>query len=315
MFIIIAGPTGVGKSKIAVELALQLNGEIISADSMQIYKGMDIGTFKIKKEEMKGIKHHMLDIVLPFEKFTVADFKKKTEKLLNNIKNKKKLPIIVGGTGLYIEAIIRGLAELKKTDLKLREKLNRLYKEKGIEFLVNMLKEKDKEAIKIIDIKNPRRVIRTLEIIMSDNIKFSELKQKTEETKYKDDYFLFILNINREELYKRIEERVEKMFDSGLIDEVNKIVKKGVDFNVPSMQAIGYKEILDIFYEKNENINLKEKIERAKEKIKKATKNYAKRQITWFKRYKEAIWIDVTGKSDKQTVDEIIKIIKRQDKK
>lgn len=312
MFIILAGPTGVGKSEIAVELALKLNGEIISADSMQIYKGMDIGTFKIKKEEMKGIKHYMLDIISPDKNFSVADYKERAEKIIDKIKTKKKIPIIVGGTGLYIEAIIRGLFKFKKTNTRLREKLNTIYKEKGLDFLINLLKEKDKDAINLIDIKNPRRVIRALEIILSDNIKFSEIRKKTEQTKYRDDYIFFVITMDRKKLYERIEKRVDAMFDSGLIDEVNNLIKNGIDFKANSMQAIGYKEIINIFHKKSETIDLKEKIAKAKEKIKKATKNYAKRQITWFKRYKEAIWIDVTDKTMEQIINEIIKNINKE---
>ncbi len=313
MFVIIAGPTGTGKSEIAVELALKLNGEVISADSMQVYKGMDIGTFKIKKEEMKGIKHYMLDIVMPSEKFSVGDFKKMAEKYIDKIKSKKKLPIIAGGTGLYIDAIIRGLFEFKETDPVLRKKLNDLYKKNGLDFIINMLKEKDSEAINLIDIKNPRRVLRALEIILSENIKFSEIKKQTEKTKYKDNYIFFILCMDRKKLYEKIEKRVDDMFEKGLMDEVNNLIKSGVDLNSTSMQAIGYKEIIDIFY-KRKIIDLKEKLEKAKERIKIATKNYAKRQITWFKRYKEAIWIDVTDRKKEDITDKILSIIKEKGK-
>ncbi len=313
MLIIVAGPTGTGKSEIAVELALKLNGEIISADSMQIYKGMDIGTFKIKKEDMKGIKHYMLDVVLPSDNFTAGDFKKMAENFIDKIKSKKKIPIIAGGTGLYIDAIIRGLFEFKKTDQNLRKKLNDIYKEKGLDFLVNMLKEKDKEAINLIDIKNPRRVLRTLEIILSENLKFSEIRKKTEKTKYKDSYILFVFFMDRKKLYEKIEKRVEEMFENGLIDEVNNLIKSGIDLNTTSMQAIGYKEIIDTFYTKK-IMDLKEKVKKAKEKIKIATKNYAKRQITWFRRYKEAIWIDVTDRKKEDMVQEILSIIKEKEK-
>jgi len=309
MFLIITGPTGVGKSKIAVELALKINGEIISTDSMQIYKGMDIGTYKIKKEEMKGVKHYMLDIVSPDENFTVADFKKLAEKYMDEIKQKGKIPILAGGTGLYIDSIIKGLFALEKKDTKLRDKLNKIYDEKGLDYLVALLKKKDREAAELIDLKNPRRVIRALEIVLTNKKKLKELRKLTEQTKYDDDYLIFVLTMERKQLYERINKRVDIMFNNGLIQEVSRLLENGVKRNSTSMQAIGYKQVIDFTTK-----NIFDNIEKIKDNIKKATRNYAKRQITWFKKYKEAIWLDITNKTKEEVISEILKYLNQRNK-
>jgi tRNA dimethylallyltransferase len=309
MFLIITGPTGVGKSKIAVELALKINGEIISTDSMQIYKGMDIGTYKIKKEEMKGVKHYMLDIVSPDENFTVADFKKLAEKYMDEIKQKGKIPILAGGTGLYIDSIIKGLFALEKKDTKLRDKLNKIYDEKGLDYLVALLKKKDREAAELIDLKNPRRVIRALEILLTNKKKLKELRKLTEQTKYNDDYLIFVLTMERKQLYERINKRVDIMFNNGLIQEVSRLLENGVKRNSTSMQAIGYKQVIDFTTK-----NILDNIEKIKDNIKKATRNYAKRQITWFKKYKEAIWLDITNKTKEEVISEILKYLNQRNK-
>jgi len=309
MFLIITGPTGVGKSKIAVELALKINGEIISTDSMQIYKGMDIGTYKIKKEEMKGVKHYMLDIVSPDENFTVADFKKLAEKYMDEIKQKGKIPILAGGTGLYIDSIIKGLFALEKKDTKLRDKLNKIYDEKGLDYLVALLKKKDREAAELIDLKNPRRVIRALEILLTNKKKLKELRKLTEQTKYNDDYLIFVLTMERKQLYERINKRVDIMFNNGLIQEVSRLLENGVKRNSTSMQAIGYKQVIDFTTK-----NIFDNIEKIKDNIKKATRNYAKRQITWFKKYKEAIWLDITNKTKEEVISEILKYLNQRNK-
>jgi tRNA dimethylallyltransferase len=309
VFLIITGPTGVGKSKIAVELALKINGEIISTDSMQIYKGMDIGTYKIKKEEMKGVKHYMLDIVSPDENFTVADFKKLAEKYMDEIKQKGKIPILAGGTGLYIDSIIKGLFVLEKKDTKLRDKLNKIYDEKGLDYLVALLKKKDREAAELIDLKNPRRVIRALEIVLTNKKKLKELRKLTEQTKYDDDYLIFVLTMERKQLYERINKRVDIMFNNGLIQEVSRLLENGVKRNSTSMQAIGYKQVIDFTTK-----NIFDNIEKIKDNIKKATRNYAKRQITWFKKYKEAIWLDITNKTKEEVISEILKYLNQRNK-
>lgn len=298
MFIIIAGPTGAGKSSVAVELALLINGEIISADSMQIYKEMNIGTNKSSEHEKKGVPHHLIDIVNPDESFTVAKFKKLAEQKLDEIKANGKIPIITGGTGLYIESIIRGLFNSKEPSQELKDELQSLLKEKGLAYLVDMLNNLDPDAAKEIDTKNSRRVIRALEIIKANNIKLSEIKKKTRETIYNDKYYLFVLTVKRKELYNRVEKRVDNMIQSGLINEVKGLLNKGYNKELNSMQAIGYKEIMEF-------ISGKIPQEQAIELIKKNTRNYVKRQETWFKRYKEAMWIDITGMQEKNVAEKI----------
>jgi|DewCreStandDraft_4_1066084.scaffolds.fasta_scaffold03643_18 tRNA dimethylallyltransferase len=298
MFIIIAGPTGVGKSSVAVELALLINGEIISADSMQIYKEMNIGTNKSSEQEKKGVPHHLIDIVNPDEPFTVAKFKKLAEQKLDEIKAKGKIPVITGGTGLYVESIIRGLFDSKDPSLELKNELQGLLKEKGLPYLVDMLNTLDPDATKEIDIKNSRRVIRAIEIIKANNIKLSEIKKKTRETIYNDRYYFFVLTVKRKELYNRVEKRVDNMIQSGLINEVKGLLDKGYKKELNSMQAIGYKEIIEFL---SGNLTQEQVIEL----IKKNTRNYAKRQETWFKRYKEAMWIDITGMKAKNVAEKI----------
>jgi tRNA dimethylallyltransferase len=288
MFLIIGGPTGAGKSSVAVELALLLNGEIISADSMQVYKGMDIGTDKSSLKQRKGIEHYLIDIIMPDEQWTAAKYKEMAEKKLDEIKAKGKLPIIVGGTGLYIESIIRGLFNSKEPTEELKQELRNILKEKGLPYLIEMLYELDPDAVKEIDTKNSRRVIRAIEIIKSNNMKLSELKKRTKETAYKDKYYFFVLTMKRKEIYERINKRVDYMIERGLEEEIRNLINKGYNVDLNSMQGIGYKEMAQYIMG---NITREESIEM----IKKNTRNYAKRQETWFKRYKEAMWIDVTG--------------------
>ncbi|MCX7699116.1 MAG: tRNA (adenosine(37)-N6)-dimethylallyltransferase MiaA [Candidatus Goldbacteria bacterium] len=288
MFIIIGGPTGTGKSTVAVELALLLNGEIISADSMQIYKEMNIGTNKNTITQRKGIEHHLIDVVMPDEPWTVARYKKLAEQKMDEIKNRGKIPIIVGGTGLYIESIIRGLFDSKEPTKELKKELRDILHEKGLSYLIEMLYELDPEAVSEIDTKNSRRVLRAIEIIKSNNMKLSEIKKRTKETIYKDKYYFFVLTMKRKELYEQINKRVDDMIKAGLEDEVRELLNKGYNKDLNSMQAIGYKEMVEYIEGK---ISKKDAIER----IKKNTRNYAKRQETWFKRYKEAMWIDTTG--------------------
>lgn len=304
MFLIIGGPTGTGKSSVAVELALLLNGEIISADSMQVYKGMDIGTDKSSLEQRKGIEHHLIDIIMPDEEWTVAKYKKLAEKKLDEIKDKRKLPIIVGGTGLYIESIIRGLFNSKEPTKELKQELRNILKEKGLSYLIKMLYDLDPDAVKEIDTKNSRRVIRAIEIIKSNNMKLSELKKRTKDTAYKDKYYFFVLTMNRKELYERINKRVDYMIARGLEDEVRNLLKNGYNLNLNSMQGIGYKEMAQYILG---NITREEAIEI----IKKNTRNYAKRQETWFKRYKEAMWINVTGMRPEIIAEKITLFLKK----
>ena len=217
MYIIVTGATGTGKSAVAVELAKKINGEIISADSMQVYVGMDIGTYKISKEDTQGISHHLLDVVNPWEKFSVAQFKILAEKALNHIKGKGKIPIVVGGTGLFINSLTRGILTSKEPSNELKSLLRVELEENGLEALVNLLNKKDPEAASLIDINNSRRVLRALELIETNKMSLSELRKTTEKNRYKDDYKLFVLETGREYMYSRLDKRVDEMIKSGLL--------------------------------------------------------------------------------------------------
>ena len=283
--IIILGPTASGKSDLAVKLAKKFNGEIISADSRQIYKEMDIGTSKITKKEMSDIPHYMIDIVKPDNNFTLSKFQKKTIKIIKDIQKRNKLPFLVGGTGLYIQSIVDNLKIPEtKPDKKLRNKLEKLNNKE----LVNKLKKLDPKALEIIDTKNNRRLIRALEICILTKKSFSE-QRKMNKPIFKT--LQIGLKLNTKNLEQRISQRIEKMIKDGLIEENKKLLKKYGD-KPYSMSGIGYQEI--ILYLKNEIT-----LEQAKELINIHTRQYAKKQITWFKRDKRIKWIEDYSESEK----------------
>lgn len=281
--IILLGPTGVGKTGISILLAKALNTEIISADSMQIYKHMDIGTAKPSSEERNMIKHHMIDIVEPWESFSVGKYISMVKPIIETLHEKRKIPIIVGGTGLYIKAMTRGLFSGPSADWGLREKLLSLEREeKG--FLFNYLKELDPEVAERISPTDTRRIIRALEVCLKSDINLSEMQKKfTKPLPY--DFIKIGLKRERKELYKLIENRVDKMIASGLLEEVKNLLTINPD-RTP-LQAIGYKEMILYLEGKitfQEAVNL----------IKKATKRFAKRQFTWFKKEEGIHWVDLT---------------------
>ncbi len=284
--IVIAGPTASGKSAVAIETAKKLNTEIVSADSMQIYKGFDIGTAKVTKDEMSGITHHMIDIVEPELPFNVNDYSKIASEITDKILSSGKIPVIAGGTGLYINSVIYNFnLQSAESDEKLRDELTRLYEEKGGEYMLGILREFDPETADRLHPNNHRRIIRAIEMYKTSGITMSEQIEITKNTKNKYDVKFFVLNTDREVLYERINRRVDKMFENGLIAEVEGLLNKNIPENATSMQAIGYKEIL--LYKKG-ILTLEEAIE----KIKMESRRYAKRQLTWFRRNEEAIWID-----------------------
>lgn len=300
--IIIAGPTAVGKTDISIEIAKRLNGEIISADSMQIYKYMDIGSAKISLDEMQGIKHHMIDIIDPKDSFTAAEFKAIAEELIEDIKSRGKQPIIAGGTGLYIDSL---LSDFNFTDANkdenYRRELEELAKDKGNMYVHELLKEIDPVSYESIHYNNLKRVIRALEVYKLTNKPFSEFKveEGTPHIKYINDYF--VLNLDREELYERINKRVDIMMEKGLLQEVCSLKSSGLTADCQSMKGIGYKELL--FYLEG-TLTLEEAVD----KIKQGSRNYAKRQLTWFRKNKNAIWIDKnTYTSDNDIADFIIR--------
>ena len=282
---VIGGPTASGKSKLAVELAKKINGEIISADSMQIYKEMNIGTAKITKEEMQGIKHYLIDIVSPNERYSVSNFKNDAELAIEEILKKGKTPIIVGGTGLYIDSLIYGIEfQDEEIDTEYREKLNKIAENEGLEKLYNKAKEIDPEAMKKISINDKKRIISVLEIYHKTGKTKTkqEIESRKKELKY--NFKVFAIDMDREKLYSRIEKRVDMMVDEGLIGEVKGILEKYNQFPT-AMQGLGYKETVEYLQNK---ISKEEMIE----KIKKETRHYAKRQLTWFRKNKTTIWLD-----------------------
>lgn len=273
----IVGPTAVGKSAFAIETAKLLNTEIISADSMQIYKNMDIGTAKVTSAEAQCIDHHMINLVEPTDTFSVAQYQEKATKCVKDLLNKGKVPIICGGTGLYIDSIIYPLnfSNSSKNE-KLRNELNEELLKKGAQFMHDKLAELDKNSADKIHVNDTKRVIRALEINLDKGNRV-----QTEKRNPTYDYLMIEFNpTNRDVLYKRIDKRVEEMFSLGLVGEVESLLSSGIDFDCQSMQAIGYKEFR--LYKNNE-ISYDE----LKALIMKNTRNYAKRQLTWFRKYKD----------------------------
>mgnify|MGYP005780073325 CR=1 FL=1 len=282
---VIGGPTASGKSKLAVELAKKINGEIISADSMQIYKDMNIGTAKITNQEMQGIKHYLIDFISPEQRYSVSSFKKDAEDAIEKILSNGKTPIIVGGTGLYIDSLIYGIEfQDEKIDTKYREKLNKIAEIEGLEKLYKKAQKIDPEAMAKISANDRKRIIRVLEIYHKTGKTKTEQEKESRKNEVKYNYKVFAITIPREKLYERINKRVDQMLEQGLIEEVKKILEKYSYFPT-AMQGLGYKEVIEYLENK---ITKEEMIE----KIKKETRHYAKRQITWFKKNKETIWLD-----------------------
>lgn len=300
--IVIVGPTASGKTSLSIELAKQIKGEIVSCDSMQIYKDMDIGSAKPTKEEMQGIKHYIIDEVLPTERFSVARYKQEAEKAIKEILKKGKTPIVVGGTGLYANSLIYGIEyDDIKLDEKYREELMNIAEtQEGLEKLYNEAKKIDEKAIEKISPNDKKRIIRILEIYKATgkNKTEQEIESRKKEVKY--DYKIFGINIERPILYERINKRVDIMIEQGLIEEVKKLIKKYTEFPT-AMQAIGYKEIVEYL---NNELSLGEAIE----KIKQETRRYAKRQITWFKRIENLKWLDGLEKTQ-NNIDIILEVM------
>ena len=293
--IVICGPTASGKTKLGIEVANKVDGEIVSADSMQIYKYMDIGTAKPTEEERKQAVHHLVDFVEPNKRYSVSDYKKDATNTIKDIKKKKKVPIVVGGTGLYINSLIYNIEYNEiETDLSYREELNKL----DNETLYKMAIEIDEEATKKVSQNDKKRLARILEIYKSTGKTKTEL-EKDSRKELEFDYKIFVLSMDREILYERINKRVDLMIDQGLIEEVKSLLEKYDEFPT-AMQGLGYKEVkeyLDGRLTKEEMI----------EKIKQETRRYAKRQLTWFRQYKNAIWLDGL---EKNNCDKILNTLK-----
>ncbi|WP_456010633.1 tRNA (adenosine(37)-N6)-dimethylallyltransferase MiaA [Clostridium butyricum] len=302
--LVLGGPTAVGKTELSIKLAKELKGEIISADSMQIYKYMDIGSAKVTEQEMDGIKHHLIDVIEPNVLFSVADFKEYGEIALKNILSQNKFPIIAGGTGLYINSLTCNMTftEAEK-DEEYRLYLEKLSEEKGNDFVHEMLKEIDPISYKEIHANNRKRVIRALEVYKLTKKPFSSFNAG--EDFYKSDYdvYYYVLTMNRDKLYERINKRVDIMIEKGLLEECIKLREMGYTSDMQSMQGIGYKEIL--YYLEN-----KISFEDAVNMIKQGSRNYAKRQLTWFRRDKRCIFLDKDVMSEDEILHKVLNDIR-----
>ena len=302
--LVLAGPTAVGKTALSIELAKKLNGEIISTDSMQIYKYMDIGSAKITTEEMDGIKHHMIDVTTPDKPFSVVDFKNMAQPIIDDLLSKDKLPILTGGTGLYINALTCNMNFTDATnDEAYRLELEELAKEHGDIYIHNMLKDIDPVSYESIHPNNRKRVIRALEVYKVTNKPFSSFNAGEDFYKSKYDVHYYVLNMDREKLYQRINKRVDIMFEKGLLNECIKLKENGYNSLMQAMQGIGYKEVL--MYLEN-SISLEE----ATEMIKQGSRNYAKRQLTWFRKDPRAIFLNKDELSDEEIINIITNDIK-----
>ena len=296
--IILTGPTAVGKTNLSINLAKKINAEIISAESMQIYKYMDIGSAKVTNEEMQGIKHYLVDEVTPDYSFSVSEFQERAYNYIDDITNKGKKVLVTGGTGLYLNSLIYNM-DFAKSDAnnEIREKLRLELEEYGIDYMHNKLRELDNEAAERIHKYNTKRVIRAIEVCLSGE----KMNDFSNDLKFNEKYkpIIIVLNREREHLYERINKRVDIMMESGLIDEVKTLLNMGYTKDMISMQGIGYKEIikyLDGEYTLDEAIEI----------IKRDSRRYAKRQLTWFRRYSDAKWFNLDEYDDSQVLEDDI---------
>lgn len=294
--VILTGPTSVGKTSLSIALAKAVNGEIISADSMQVYKHMDIGTAKITPKQMQGVPHYLIDELEPEEDFSVVLFQQLAKKYMEQIYAKNKLPILVGGTGFYIQAVLNDIDFTEnEADRSYRRELEQLLQEKGPEYLHALLQKTDPESANTIHPNNSKRVIRALEFarLTGDRISEHNIAQRNKTSPYQFCYF--VLNKNREELYWTIDQRVDDMLKDGLLGEVKALAAKGYTRDLVSMKGLGYKELLAYLegeYSLEEAIRI----------LKRDTRHFAKRQLTWFKREKEVIWLNKEEYPDEQAL-------------
>ena len=284
--VVIVGPTASGKTALSIELAKKINGEIISSDSMQIYKDMDIGTAKVTKEEAEGIKHYLIDCVSPDERYTVSDFKKDAENAIEEILAKCKIPIVVGGTGLYVNSLIYGIEyQDMKFDEQYRDELMaKAETEIGLKEIWDEANKIDPEAMKKISPNDKKRIVRVLEIFKATGKTKTEQEILSRQNGVKYDYKVFGITMERGKLYSRINLRVDIMIKNGLEEEVRNLVNKYTKFPT-AMQGLGYKEVVEYF---DGILTYEEMID----KIKQESRRYAKRQLTWFRKNKETIWLD-----------------------
>ena len=305
--IILTGPTAVGKTELSIALAKSIGGEIISADSMQVYKYMDIGTAKIRSEEMDGVPHHLIDILEPDVAFNVAMFKDLAKSSVEDIYSRGRIPILVGGTGFYIQALLYDIDFSEEdSDSSIRKELETLVEIKGAAFLHEKLREVDPESAEQIHANNVKRVIRALEYYQLHGEKISTHNETERHKESPYDFLYFVLTHDRQVLYERIEKRIDPMIDHGLISEVDNLLKKGYDSSLVSMQGLGYKELIPYLQKKCT-------LDEAIYVLKRDTRHFAKRQLTWFRRERNVRWLDKSlVSSDEEILKEILNTIDRE---
>lgn len=302
--IILAGPTASGKTSVSIDLAKRIGGEIISADSMQVYKYMDVGTAKISVEEMQGVKHHLIDVLDPKEDFNIVKFQNMVKCSIEEIVKNGHIPILVGGTGFYIQSVIYDIDFNNEDDNSdIRNELEKEYDTYGADFMHEKLKKMDMASADSIHKNNKKRIIRAIEFFLINNEPISSHNEVQRKKNSPYDYRFFVLNPPRDILYERINKRVDIMVENGLVDEVKKLREMGLSMENISMQGIGYKEII-------EYLNGEVSLESAIENIKQNTRHMAKRQVTWFKREKDVIYVDpFSFESNEKIVDYMIEKI------
>ena len=293
--LVITGPTATGKTRIGVEIAKKLNGEIISADSRQVYKYMDIGTAKPTPEEREEVHHHLIDIAYPNETYSAGLFARDAKTSIEQILNRRKMPIIVGGTGLYLKALIHGIFEGPSASPQIRKRLNSEAEEYGVQRLYEKLQQVDPLAAAKISPKDKVRTIRALEIYEITGQPISHWR--THSTKGSNEYkfILFGISMDRKKLYGRINQRVDKMMEQGFLDEVKNLINLGYSFGLPALHTFGYLDMLN-------HLQGESTLENAIEKFKQGTRNYAKRQLTWFRHQLKLAWIDVERENPMETI-------------
>lgn len=307
--IVLTGPTAVGKTSLSISLAKVVNGEIISADSMQVYKGMDIGSAKIRKEEMQGVTHYLVDILEPEEEFHIVKFQELAKAALEEIYAKGKIPILVGGTGFYIQAVTRDIDFTQaEQETSYREELEQFAKEKGAEYLHEKLREVDSKSAENIHANNVKRVIRALEFYHQNGTPISEHNEEQKQQTSPYNLAYFVLTAPREILYERIDRRVDQMMEEGLLEEVKSLRERGCHRGMVSMQGLGYKEILA--YLEGEY-----PLEEAVRILKRDTRHFAKRQLTWFRREQDVIWVDKEQFhwNEAEILEYMMSVLKEQD--
>lgn len=306
--VVLTGPTAAGKTELSIQLAKKINGEIISADSMQVYRRMDIGSAKITKKEMQGVPHYLIDVLEPVEEFNVVVFQKMAKAAMEEIYARQHIPLIVGGTGFYIQAILNDISFTEtKTDESYRKNLEQMALEQGAKWLHDQLKSVDAKAAEEIHPNNIKRVIRALEFYKETGNKISEHNEAERKKQSQYNFAYFVLNMDRKKLYDRIDFRVDQMLEQGLIDEVKKLQAEGCHEDMVSMQGLGYKEILAYLQGKCT-------LEEAIYILKRDTRHFAKRQLTWFRRERDVCWIEKEAfqYDEKKMLDGMLQILREK---